>query len=87
MTVNELSVLNRSRLKVLSAYNGIVLCKAFDPKKHIKIGEREVCSFWAECVINKSISYGNTAQPIICVYVEGSEEYKKEREVLKEKRK
>lgn len=87
MTVNELSVLIRCKLKVLSGYNGIVLCKSFSPDKHIKIGEREVLSIWAECEISKNISYGNTARPIICVYTEGREEYEKERKALTERSK
>lgn len=85
MTVDELSVLCRSELKVLSGYNGIVLCKSFDPKKHIKIGEREVISIWAECRTNKNMSYGNIAIPIVCVYAEGREEYEKERKALAER--
>lgn len=87
MTVNELSVLNRSELKVLSGYNGIVLCKSFDPKKHIKIGEREVLSIWAECRTNKNMSFGNIAIPIICVYVSGAEEREKEKNALAERNK
>lgn len=82
MTLNELSLLSRSKIKVLSGYNGIVLCKSFDRKKHIKIGEREVCSMWAECELSKNASYGNIATPIICVYVNGAEEREKAEKAL-----
>ena len=47
MKLNELLEANInfcSPLEVRSAFNGRVLCKNFDRKKHIEIGERELVS-------------------------------------------
>lgn len=67
----------RSELKVMSAYNGKVLCKDFNEKKHAHLADREVHSVWAECVSTKGLGFGNIAKPIICVYVDGKPEAEK----------
>lgn len=64
----------RSEIMVMSAFDGKVLCKAFDPKKHNKYANREIISIWADVRLSSGISYGNWVKPIICVYVDGKEE-------------
>lgn len=65
----------KSELKVLSAFNGKVLCHNFNPKKHESIADREVNTVWAEIKVSPNYSFGNYAKPIICVYVDGRKEY------------
>lgn len=79
MTVKEFVDTMRveSTLKVLSGYNGKVVCRDFNKNKHIDIGEREIISVFADLLI-KDIGFGKHAYPIICVYVNGYEEYKKD---------
>lgn len=55
MTVKEFYKYGcESDLKVLSGYNGKVLCRRFNPKKHTEIGEREISSYWAEEEVTRS---------------------------------
>ena len=55
MTVKEFYKYGcESDLKVLSGYNGKVLCRRFDPKKHTEIGEREISSYQAEEEVTRS---------------------------------
>ena len=68
-----------SELKVLSAFNGKVLCHNFNPKKHESIADREVSSVWAEIKVSANLSFSNYAKPIICVYVDGRKEYEEEK--------
>ncbi len=79
MKVNEYIEFCKSPLKVLSAYNGKVLCFAFDKKKHLEIAEREILDVWADITVTNSV-FGNYARPIMCCYVEGHQEYLKEKE-------
>ena len=65
----------KSELKVMSAFNGKVLCHKFNPKKHSGIADREVHTVWAEIKSSPNYSFGNYAKPIICVYVDGRTEY------------
>lgn len=76
MTVLELyeTLSSETSLKVLSAYNGKLLCSKFNEKKHAKIGERSVIKAWAE-ISTRKLGYGNTAYPIVCVYANGLPEY------------
>lgn len=79
MTVNEFfECYCQSNLKIMSGYNGKVLCKRFIPKKHIEIGTREITSVWAEIEVPKSSAFRQSITPIICVYVDGTKEYEKE---------
>lgn len=77
MTVKELSALTRMPLKVLSAYNDKVLCHAFKPdnEKHVAIGEREVSTFWADIKVSSGVIGGSIAQPVLCCYADGHDEY------------
>lgn len=77
MKVKEYAKHCRSPLKVLSAFNGKVLCFAFDEKKHLEIAEREISSVWAEITVTNS-NFGNYAKPIMCAFVDGRIEYEKE---------
>lgn len=74
MTVKEFSDLCHSKIKVMSGYNGKVLCKAFKPEKHTEIGEREIVSVWCEIEATKPSGYYNIALPVMCVYVYGAKE-------------
>ena len=67
----------KSKLRVLSSYNNKILCYDFYPKKHTEIGKRELSCFWADIQVTNS-GFGNYAQPYICCYVDGAEEYRKE---------
>ena len=75
MTVAELFDKCRvqSQMKVMSAYNGKVLCNRFNPEKHKDIGERGVSAIWADVHVVKS-AFGGCAVPIICVYANGLKE-------------
>lgn len=79
MTVLEFSKICRSRLRCLSAYNGKILCYAFDAEKHAEIGEREIYHVWADMQVTDS-GFGHYALPILCCYVDGMKECKAERE-------
>lgn len=73
----------RSPLKVMSGYNSKVLCQNFIPDKHLEIGKREVIAIWADIAVTKA-TFGNYAQPILCAFVDGSDEYEKEQRKKKE---
>jgi len=75
MTVKELSVLVKSQIEVKSGYNGKLLCRNYSEKKHSHISAREVISLWSEIRVTNSCGYGNSATPIVCVYVHGEKEY------------
>lgn len=77
MTLAELAKVCRTCLKVMSAYNGKVLCFKYDNEKHTKYANREVLSVWADVTIADS-GFENYARPIMCAYVEDLETYKKE---------
>ena len=82
MTVNELySELEiQSPMKILSAYNGRVLCHDFKPEKeeHKKLGERKLLDIWAEMRVIQNSGFGNRVDVILCAFVDGSQEYEKE---------
>jgi len=73
MTVAELAKVTETSMKVMSAYNGKVLCHRFDPGKHKEIGEREVRSVWADLDILNG-AFGKQAKALICVYADGAPE-------------
>lgn len=75
MIVKELSEMVQSTLEVKSAYNGKVLCKSFNPKKHLEIAERTVLNIWAEIRVTNGSGYGSFARPVICAFVDGHKEY------------
>ena len=82
MTVNELysEIGIQSPMKILSSYNGKVLCYNFSPEKekHQALGKRKILDIWAEIRVNKCAGYGNYADVILCAYVDGAPEYEKE---------
>ena len=75
MTVKEFSELTHTPIEVKSGFNGKLLCKRYNAKKHQDISEREVVSIWAEIRANNSGGYSSYASPTICVYVYGGNEY------------
>ena len=79
MTVQELFDVSESRIKVMSGYNGKILCHEYSPDKHKVLSEREVVAVWSEMKVIASV-YGNYAKAIMSVYVNGKEEYDKEHE-------
>ena len=82
MTVNELynEIGVESPMKILSAYNGRVLCYSFnlEKEKHQALGERIILNIWAEINVSKRLGFGNYADVILCAYVDGTPEYEKE---------
>ena len=71
-----------SPIKVMSGYNGKVLAKQYNPKKHKHISNREICSIWSEIEVRNSSGFTQIIRPILCVYVNGKEEYETEHGVL-----
>lgn len=73
MTVYDFSKMCRSRLRVLSAYNGKVLCYEFNAERHKEIGKREILNVWADMSASGA-GYSRYAYPYVCCYVDGSKE-------------
>ena len=71
-----------SQVEVRSGFNGKILCRNFDPKKHNDIGERELISVWADTK-KHSNDPGAPVRPVLCCYVDGRSEYERE-EALKD---
>lgn len=82
MTVNEFSKLCKSTLRVMSAYNGKILCYNYttNSEKHAEIGKREVLDIWSDIIVTDS-GFGHYATPILCAYVDGKPEYNKEHNI------
>lgn len=68
-----------SPIKVMSGYNGKVLARRYDPEKHQQFSEREVISIWSELYTKDSGGWSQSIYPILCVHVNGREEYMQER--------
>ena len=69
-------------IKVLSGFNGKVLCHNYQNKlNQVDVGEREVSTIWPEFKVDSLSGYGRTIRPILKVFVDGKEEY--ESEILK----
>ena len=81
MTLEKLALFTHSPIKVISGFNGKVLAKRYDSKRHSHIANREVVSIWSEVEAKKSSGFSQYVHPIICVYVDGHEEYVKEKAV------
>jgi len=77
MTVNELSQYVKCDLEVKSGFNGKILCKKYNLKKHTAIADREVAAVWSEIRALNSDGYSSLAKPVICVFVDGQPEYEK----------
>ena len=73
MTVADLAKIMKTSIKVMSAYNGKVLCHRFDQEKHKEIGERETDCVWADLQIIEG-PFGKQAKAIICCYADGTKE-------------
>ena len=83
MTVAEFYEINESPLKVMSGYNGKILCKRYkgSNKNHVeKIGNREISRVWCEIETSKSSGFTNVGIPIMCCYVVGDVEYTQEKQ-------
>ena len=74
LTVGDFAKICQTDIKVMSGFNGKVLCKRFNPKKHTEIAQREVISVWSEIEAEKTMGYQNFAHTKICVYVNGAKE-------------
>lgn len=84
MTVAEFYEVNESPLKVMSGYNGKILCKRYkgSNEKHVEeIGNREISRVWCEIEASKSTGFGNIGTPIMCCYVIGDVEYAQEKKI------
>ena len=74
LTVGDFAKICQTDIKVMSGFNGKILCKRFNPQKHTEIADREVVAVWSEIRSNKSMGYSNSAFAEICVYVNGAKE-------------
>ena len=77
MTVKEFSEICHGPIRVMSAFNGKVLCYRYKPKKHTELAERQIVSVWCEIQATKPSGYNNIATATMCVYVHGDKECKK----------
>ena len=75
LTVGDFAKICRTDIKVLSGFNGEVLCERFNPRTHTEISGREIISIWSE-IRAKPMGYSNAAFAEICVYVDGALEVK-----------
>lgn len=73
MTVAELAKVSERPLKVMSSFNGKVLCHRFKEDKHQEIGAREVMAVWPEISVTNS-GFSSHAVAILCVYADGHKE-------------
>lgn len=81
MTLEELYDANidfYSPIEVRSAYNGKVLCRKFDPQKHMEIAKRELLSMWADTKKSNN-DPGGWIYTVLCCYVDGRPECERER--------
>ena len=76
LTVGDFAKICRTDIKVMSGFNGEVLCERFNPRTHTEISGREIISIWSEIRASKPIGYSNAAFAEICVYVDGELEVK-----------
>jgi len=74
MTVKEFSEIVQGPIEVKSGYNGKLLCRVYNDKKHSAISEREVTTVWPEIRATNGFGYDSYARPVICVFVHGSKE-------------
>ena len=81
MTLEDFNILCRGEIQVISGFNGKILCRNFKNTKHKELGNREVLSVWTEIRLASDVTFSSWAKPIICVYVDGAEEYKKAKNV------
>lgn len=75
LTVGDFAKICQNDIKVMSGFNGKILCKRFDPKKHTEIASREITFIWSEIEVAKHIGCQNFARANMCVFVNGTKEY------------
>ena len=78
ITVGEFNKIAHGKIEVRSAYNGKILCKDFNPRKHEDISLRKITSVWGDVRIINNLGFGNIAKPVLCVYVLGDKEYEED---------
>ena len=76
MTVAELAKLCETPVCAKSGFDGKILCKRFDPQKHVELGRREVTAVWAEIKVENTGGFSSFAHPVLMAFVDGSPEYK-----------
>ena len=74
LTVGDFAKICQTDIKVMSGFNGKILCKRFNHQKHTEIADREVIAVWSEIRAKKAMGYSNAAFAEICVYVNGAKE-------------
>lgn len=84
MTLEEFNTLCHGEIKVISGFNGTMLCRDFKHTKHKELGNREILNVWTEIRTTQDACFGNWAKPIICVYVDGAEECRKAHNIKRE---
>lgn len=69
MTVKELynQCKVQSTLKVMDAGTGRILCRNFNPNKHLAIGKLTVSALWAGISVS-SQEFSEYVTPVLCVY-------------------
>lgn len=69
MTVKELynQCKVQSTLKVMDAKTGYILCRNFNPNKHLAIGELTISALWADINVS-SQEFSRYVTPVLCVY-------------------
>lgn len=69
MTVKELynQCKVQSTLKVMDAKTGYILCRNFNPNKHLTIDELTVSALWADISVSGQ-EFSRYATPVLCVY-------------------
>lgn len=77
MKVKELAEITRGEIRLLSGYNGKILCRSYDANKHKDLGEREVLCLWPDIRISEH-SFGNFTRPFLGVFVDGHVEAEKD---------
>lgn len=60
----------KTPIKVKGSRTGKIMCKHFDPKKHINLGEKTIISFWSEIETTKSLGFRNVAMATMFVFVQ-----------------
>lgn len=57
----------QSTLKVMDAKTGYILCRNFNPNKHLTIGELTVSALWADISVS-SQEFSKFVTLVLCVY-------------------
>lgn len=78
IALGDFRKITEGRIEVKSAYNGKILCKDFDGRKHKNLCGRKIISIWSEIRATKSEGFSNIARPTICVFVSGKEEFEED---------